>query len=123
MQADIFKLFKKSIEKVRVSNTPRGTLEPQTGTFNVEVDAIVKRRNSIAGAVAESEDKETDTTIHFRPSDVQYVKPGNYVLLDGTWHSILQVNNGEDFGRGKLRFLRATVSSETLPNGTDPDWS
>ena len=122
MAADIFKLFKKSIETVAVKNTPRGTLTPEAPSFNVNLDAIVKRRNSMAQAVADSEDRNTATTIHFRASDSQYIKVGNYVQIDGLWRTIEQVKDGKDFDKGVSKFVLATVGDDIV-EGNDPNWN
>lgn len=122
MPADIFKLFKKSIEKVGVKNTPRGTMTPEAPSFNVELDAIVKRRNSMAEAVASSEDRNSATTVHFKASDAQYIQVGNYVKIDGLWRTIEQVNDGKDLDQGVSKFVLATVGDDIV-EGDDPNWN
>lgn len=123
MQADIFKLFKKSIEQVQVKRAPRGTLEPETEVFDVTIDAIVKRRELMADSVENSEDYANNTTVHFRQKDAEYIAVGNYVNIDGSWHSILQVRDGKDFSRGKSRFIRVFLDNDVVKFDADPVWS
>lgn len=122
MTTDIFKLFKHSIEQVDVKNMPRGTYEPEAPTFNVSLDAIVKRRNAFAEEVAESEDKQSRTTIHFRATDAQYIAVGNYVKIDGDWHSIIEVRDGKDFDKGTSKFLYVIVGDDILQVDDEPVW-
>ena len=96
MQDDIFKLFKKSIETVRVKNTPRGTLDNKTPSFTVSLDAIVKRRASMATATADSQDRVTTTSIHFKQEDGEYIKVGHYAEVDGLWYAIETVRDGKE---------------------------
>lgn len=123
MAQDIFKLFKKSIEQVQVKKAPRGTLEPETAVFDVTVDAIVKRRKLMADSVENSEDYANNTTIHFRQSDAQYIEVGNYVNIDGSWHSILQVRDGKDFAQGNSKFIRVFLDNDIVTFDTEPVWS
>lgn len=120
--SDIFKLFKNSIEPVMVKNTPRGTLTQKAAEFNVELQAIVKRRDAMAEAVSESEDRETRTSVHFRNEDGEYVKVGYYALVDGIWHSIEEVRPGKNFHSGKVEFWYAFLSSDTITDTADPVW-
>lgn len=122
MTTDIFKLFKKSIEKVDVKNTPRGTLSSGTPTFSVNIDAIVKRRKQFSEAVAESEDYNDNTTIHFRQSDAQYIEVGNYVKIDGDWHTIIEVKDGKDFDLGVSRFPYCKIGNDIVEFTEDPVW-
>lgn len=122
MTTDIFKLFKKSIEQINVKKAPRGTLEGGTDVFNVTLDAIVKRRNLMAEAAQESEDYNNNTTVHFRSTDEQYIEVGNYVQIDGEWHSILGVNDGKHFVQGKSKFLRVTLDNDVVTFTDDPVW-
>lgn len=123
MQDNLFKLFKNSIEKVRVKSQPRGTYEPETPVFNVELDAIVKRRTGLAEAVSESEDYSNNTSIHFKTSDAQYVAIGNYIQVDGLWHSIIEIKNGKDFDQGKVKFIRVVIGNDILNEPDDPNWN
>lgn len=123
MQQDIFKLFKKSIEPIQVRKTPRGTLDISEAEFDVTIDAIVKRRNLMSGAIEDSEDRNNRTTIHFRQKDAQYIEVGNYVNVDGNWHSILQVRDGKDFGQGKSKFVYVFLNNDIAKFESDPVWS
>lgn len=122
MTGDIFKLFKKSIEQVNVKKTPRGTLDGGTDIYNVTVDAIVKRRTMTDEAVAESEDYNSNTTVHFRPTDAQYIELGNYMNVDGNWHSIIEIKDGKDFDKGKTKFLYCTLGNDIVTFTDDPIW-
>ena len=122
MTTDIFKLFKNSIETVSVKKTPRGTLEGGTDVFNVKLDAIVKRRNLMAEATNESEDYSNNTSIHFKQSDAQYIEVGNYVKIDGEWHSILEVKDGKDFDKGVSKFIFVRLNNDVVTFNDDPIW-
>lgn len=120
--SDIFRLFKKSIKKVNVKNAPRGTYERESPTFNVSIDAIVKRRNTLAEAVSESEDYNSNTTVHFRLKDAQYIKIGNYVQVDNEWKSIIEIRDGKDFSTGKTKFLYVVLGNDIIPETDEPIW-
>lgn len=45
MPLDIFKTYKKGIEKVQVADFPRGTMDSEAPTFTVTLDAIIKRKS------------------------------------------------------------------------------
>jgi len=122
MQPDIFKIFKKSIEPVQVMKMPRGTLDIGTATFNETLDAIVKRRNLMAGSVENSEDYSNNTTIHFRTKDAAFIEEGNYVQIDGKWHSILQDRPGKHFVQGKVKFIRVFLDTDVAKFESDPVW-
>lgn len=122
MTTDIFSLFKNSIEKVDVKSGPRGTFEPETPTFNVSIDAIVKRRIGFAEEVAESEDLTNNTTIHFRPTDAQYLAIGNFVKVDGLWHSIIGMRPGKNFHTGAVEFYYVVLGDEVSSEDDDPVW-
>lgn len=122
MAHDIFKLFKKSIEQVEVKNTPRGTLTPGVPTFDVSIDAIVKRRKLMAETANEGEDYNNNTTVHFRTTDAQYIAVGNYVKIDNEWHSILQVKPGKHFRNGKVLFIYVTLNNDIVDFGDEPVW-
>ena len=123
MPADIFKLFKNSIEQIQVKQTPRGTLEPATAVFDVTIDAIVKRRKLMAESGQDAEDYSNNTTLHFRQSDAQYIAVGNYVKVDNQWHSILQVKDGKDFDKGASKFQYVTLNNDVVQFTTDPVWT
>lgn len=122
MATDIFKLFKKSIEQVRVKNTPRGTYDRQEPSFNVTLDAIVKRRNTMAEAVSESEDYNSNITVHFKPKDAQYIKIGNFVEIDSEWKSIIEIRDGKDFDKGQTKFLYVVLGNDIIPETDEPIW-
>lgn len=88
MQQDIFKRFKNSIEKVLVSGTPRGKYDNDQPTTGVELECIIKRKSGMTQSTQNSEDRESRTNFHFRPSDMEYIKVGSYIKLDGYWRSI-----------------------------------
>lgn len=117
---DIFKLFKKSVVQVQVKKTERGELSAGV-IYQQEVDAIIKRRDGMAEAVENSEDRNTQTTIHFRASDKQYIEEGNFVQVDGKWRVIERLPIGEDFGKGVSKFIRAYLGDE-IEGGSDPVW-
>lgn len=123
MTSDIFKLFKGSVETVQVKGQKRGTFEQSAPDFTTTLDAIVKRRKSTAESTADSEIRNTTTTIHFRPEDAEYIKLGNYVNIDGEWHTISDVKEGKDFDTGKVEFLYVSIANDILPTpNTEPDW-
>lgn len=122
MTTDIFKLFKKSIEQVTVKKTERGTFNEAT-VYSQQVDAIIKRRTGMQEATQESEDRETQTTVHFRASDAQYIEDGNFVLIDGRWRVIERQNDGKHFTQGSSKFIRAWLGDQIENEGTDPVWS
>ena len=122
MTKDIFKLFKHSIEQVKVKNTDRAAISKPQPDIEVTIDAIVKRRKSMATAIETSEDYNDATTIHFRQSDAQYIKIGYYVEIDGKWHSIKEVKDGKNFHTGATEFLLATVDNDIVPAEEDPVW-
>ena len=101
---------------------PRGTLDIGTATFNETLDAIVKRRNLMAGSVENSEDFSNNTTVHFRAKDEQYLEVGNYVQIDDEWHSILQIRYGEHFVQGKTKFFRVYLNTDVAKFESDPVW-
>ena len=123
MAQDIFKLFKKSIEQVQVRKNPRGTLQPATPVFDVTIDAIVKRRKLMSESVENSEDRNNNTTFHFRKSDAQYISEGNYVNIDGEWHSIEQIRDGKDFDKGVSKFIYVFLANDVVKFEADPVWS
>jgi len=122
MAHDIFKLFKNSIEKVQVMKMPRSDLDIPTPEYNVQLDCIVKRRNLMAGAIENSEDRNNNTTLHFRQKDAEYVLVGNYVEIDGNWHSILQVRDGKDFDKGESKFVYAFLNNDIKQMSEDIVW-
>lgn len=122
MTTDIFKLFKNSIEQVQIKNTDRAAIVKQEPDIQVTIDAIVKRRKSMATAIETSEDHNNATTIHFRQSDAQYVKVGYYVSIDNEWHSIKEVKDGKNFHTGVTEFLLATIDNDIVPSEEDPVW-
>lgn len=121
MTTDIFKLFKKSIEQITVKKTERGTFDGAT-TYSREVDAIIKRRDGMTEAIENSEDRNTQTTIHFRASDKQYIEEGNFVQIDGKWRSISGIKDGKNFHTGKTEFILVAVGDD-IKDGDDPNWS
>lgn len=122
MTGDIFKLFKNSVEQIKVKKTPRGTYDGGTDSYNVTVGAIVKRRTMSEEAVAESEDYNSNITVHFKPSDSQYIELGNYVEIDGNWHSIIEIKDGKDFDKGTTKFLYCTLGNDIITFTDDPVW-
>ena len=122
MQQDIFKLFKKSIEPVQVKRVPRGELNIPAPTFDVTLSAIVKRRKLMATSVENSEDFNNNTTVHFKPTDSQYIAVGDYVQIDGDWHSIEQVRQGKDFDQGKVKFLYVFLANDIVEFTEEVIW-
>jgi hypothetical protein len=121
MTGDIFKLFKNSIESVKVMKTERGTLN-QDVVYTQTLEAIVKRRNAMAEAVNESEDRNSTTSIHFRPADAQYIEIGNFVQIDGAWQVIERIRDGKDFDKGKTDFIYAFLGDEIIQLNDEPIW-
>lgn len=122
MTTDIFKLFANSIEQVAVKKTKRGTFTDDV-VYSHTLDAIVKRRDSMAEAVQDGEDRNTQTTIHFRASDSQYIEEGNFVQIDGKWR-VLELNkDGKDFAKGASQFIKAYLGNQIEDAGNDPIWS
>jgi len=119
---DIFKLFKSSIEQVTVKKTKRGTFTDDT-VYSQTVDAIIKRRNGMTEAIQESEDRNTQTTVHFRASDKQYVEVGNFVQIDGKWYVLELSKDGKDFDKGVSKFIKTTIGQQIEDAGDDPVWS
>lgn len=122
MSTEIFKLFKKSIEQVKVKKTKRGTMD-DTQLYEVTVDAIIKRRDGMDEAVENSEDRNTQTTIHFRRTDGLYIEDGNFVEIDGLWRVIERHVDGKDFGMGKSSFIKAYIGNQIQGGSSDPEWS
>lgn len=122
MPGDIFNLFKNSIEQVNVKKTPRGTYDGGTDVYNVSLDAIVKRSTVMAEAVAESEDRNNRTSVHFRPTDKQYIDEGVFVEIDGKWHSIQEVRDGKNFHTGKTEFLYVFLDNDIAKFTNEPVW-
>lgn len=123
MPADIFKLFKKSIEQVQVSTADRGELPQDQPSVAATIDAIVKRRKTLAEAVNESEDNESRITLHIRQSDAQYGVVGNYMNIDGEWHSIVEVRDGKDFSQGKSNFVYIVLGNDIYQPNKEHIWS
>ena len=122
MPLDIFKTYKKGIEKVQVADFPRGTMESKNPTFTVTLDAIVKRMSGKEQSTENSEDRESRTNFHFRASDEQYIKVGYYIKLDGTWRSIESIDVGVNPRTGKTHFIYAEVADDILPTNDEPEW-
>ena len=122
MPLDIFKTYKKGIEKVQVADFPRGTMESKNPTFTVTLDAIVKRMSGKEQSTENSEDRESRTNFHFRASDEQYIKVGYYIKLDGTWRSIESIDVGVNPRTGKTHFIYAEVADDILPTNDEPVW-
>lgn len=121
MTGDIFKLFKKSIESVKVMKTERGTLN-QDVVYTQTLEAVIKRRNAMAEAVNESEDRNSTTSIHFRPADAQYIEIGNFVQIDGAWQVIERIRDGKDFDKDKTYFIYAFLGDEIFQLNDEPIW-
>lgn len=122
MTTDIFKISKKSIERVSVKKTERGTFDGNA-IFTQEVDAIIKRRDGMAEAIQNSEDRNTQTTVHFRASDKQYVEEGNFIQIDGKWRVIERWVDGKHFIQGKSKFIKAYIGDQIDGGSDEPDWS
>ena len=122
MPLDIFKTYKKGIEKVQVADFPRGTMESKNPTFTVTLDAIVKRMSGKEQSTENSEDRESRTNFHFRASDEQYIKVGYYIKLDGTWRSIESIDIGKLPRTGKTYFVYAEIADDILPTNDEPVW-
>jgi hypothetical protein len=122
MPLDIFKTYKKGIEQVEVADFPRGTMESETPTFTVTLDAIIKRKSGMEQSTENSEDHESRTNFHFRPSDAEYIKVGYYIKLDGTWRSIESIDVGVNPRTGKTHFIYAEVADDILPTTDEPVW-
>ena len=120
MPLDIFKTYKKGIEKVQVADFPRGTMESKNPTFTVTLDAIVKRMSGKEQSTENSEDRESRTNFHFRASDEQYIKVGYYIKLDGTWRSIESIDVGVNPRTGKTHFIYAEIADDILPTNDEP---
>ena len=122
MQQDIFKRFKNSIEKVLVSDAPRGEYDNDQPTTGVELECIIKRKSGMTQSTQNSEDRESRTNFHFRPSDMQYIKVGSYIKLDGYWRSIESVDIGKHFRTGKIYFVYCEVADDILKTDDEPIW-
>lgn len=120
--SDIFKLFKNSVETVRVKVQPRGTFEQSTPTSIVSIDAIVKRRKGFTEEQAEAEDYSNATSIHFKQEDAEHIKIGNFVEIDDEWHSIITLRDGKDFDRGVSKFPYAIIGDDIVPDTEEPVW-
>lgn len=121
MTTDIFKIFKSSIEPISVRKTTRGELTEQI-VWQHTLDAIIKRRDGMEEAINESEDRETQTTVHFRTTDREYIEEGNFVLIDGNWRVIERWVDGKDFLKGKTVFIKAYLGNQITGNPSDPQW-
>lgn len=122
MPQDIFNLFANSIETVRVKAADRGTFEFDDTTQPVSLNAIVKRRKGMAEAINESEDRDNRTTVHFYPSDAQYIQAGVFVEIDGKWHSIQEVRDGKNFDTGATEFLYVFLDNDETTFTDEPVW-
>lgn len=80
MTTDIFKLFRKSIETVTVKKQPRGTYNTVAPEYEVDIDAIVKRRKGFSEDVEESEDFSNNTSFHHDSSDSHTTNLGKLQL-------------------------------------------
>lgn len=122
MPGDTFRLFKASLETVLVKKDQRGLMSfvaPDIATTK----ALVKRRNSMENSVQTSEDFNSRTTIHFKPSVKAYMVPGNFVQIDGVWRTMLEVKEGKNFNNGKVEFYLVKVDDDILPtDDSEPDW-
>lgn len=114
-----FEQFPNSIEQIEVHTINRSALV-QTDTF-VTVDCIVKRRNSMAEAVAEGEDYNNATSIHFKQVDAAQIKVGKFVKLDGKLRSIIEVRDGKDFDLGTSIFPYAFIGNDILEQ-SENEW-
>lgn len=114
-----FEQFANSIEPIEVHDINRSALD-QTDTF-VTVNCIVKRRDSMTEAIAEGEDYNNATSIHFKQADADYIKVGKFVKLDGKLRSIIEVRDGKDFGTGSSMFQYAFIGNDILEQ-TENEW-
>ena len=121
MLADIFDAFGNSIEQVKVRKTKRGAIDDEV-IYTQTLDAIVKRRDTMITETENSEDRNSQTTIHFKPADKQYIQLGNFVEIDSKWRSIVSVVDGYDFDEGELKFVRTEVGNDIVEPTADPDW-
>lgn len=122
MATDIFKLFKNSVQDVRVMKLPRGTLSIEAPIYDVTLKGIVKLRDGMSEAVAESEDRNNTSSIHLKASDAQYVEIGNYALIQGEWRTIERIRWGKDFDKGSDEFLYAFVGTDIIELTEDVVW-
>jgi len=122
MTGDIFKLFSKSIETVTVKKIKRGTFDG-TVVYSQDLEVIVKRRTGGDTGGNNDELFKNSTTIHFKPTDAQYVEIGNYAEIDGVWRDITSIRYGNNFHSGNLEFLWATIGNGILNSPDSPDWS
>ena len=114
----IFNLFK--TEKITVRKTTRGELTDSV-VYEEELTAIVKRRtNSVEGG-QDDELYSNATTVHFKPTDYQYIELGNYVLIDGLWRNIQGLKDGMNYHTGKKEFILAALGDE-IKNTDSPNW-
>lgn len=118
---DIFKLFKKSIETVSVKKTKQGTFTSTT-VYNVDLQAIVKRRSGTANGSNDDDQYKNSSTIHFMPKDAANVELGNFVKYDGLWREITFIKDGKNFDTGKTEFLWVTVGDEIIESPDSPNW-
>lgn len=121
MIGDIFSLFANSVEQVAVKKTRRGVLTAET-VYSVTLDAIVKRRDGMGKAIEVSENQTTQTTVHFKAEDKDFIEQGNFVQIDGRWRVIERWNDGKDFDRGESEFVRCWLGDEIEDAGDDPSW-
>lgn len=121
MTGDIFKLFKNSIERVGIKKTDSGKFGSSV-VYSCTIDAIVKRRNGSTEEVNESQDFKTNTTIHFRATDKNYIEEGNFVLIDGKWRAIDHFDDGKNFDKGVSRFIKTYLGDLIEDAGGDPTW-
>lgn len=114
-----FEQFPNSVEEIEVHTINRSALV-QTDTY-VTVDCIVKRRDSMTEAVAEGEDYNNATSIHFKQADAAQIQVGKFVKLDGKLRSIIQVKDGKDFQLGQSMFPYAFIGNDILEQ-TENTW-
>lgn len=122
MPLDIFKTYKHGLEDITIADFPRGTMSRENPTFKVIVKAIVKRKRGMEQSTENSEDYESRTNFHFKPSDAEYIKVGYYIELDGTWRSIESVDVGVNPRTGKTHFIYAEIADDRLPEDDEPVW-
>ncbi len=110
----IFKLFNKASEPIEIVKINNRSSLVQTKVYDVTLRAIVKRRLSMDATSYGAEDKQYHTSIHFKIDDAQYIEVGNYVKIDGLWHTVKTVRNGKDFCTGESDFIYAEIDNDDV---------
>lgn len=98
-------------------------LDPDNSETEFTLKAIVKRRKRFGDQAAQSEDRENNTTVHFKPKDADEVGLGYYCKIDDEWHSIIDIKDGRNFDSGKTKFFYVSLDNDVMIFKDEPVWT